>query len=169
MSESGLPANWEIGVSRRKDLPYYYNAETGESSWVPPPGSNETQLKAFLTTHFNKHNGSERIRASHLLVKHRESRRPASWRTAVIKLSKEDAHKRIADFEEQIRRGDTSLGDLAAIESDCSSYKRKGDLGFFQRGDMQKEFEDAAYALQVGEISPIVETSSGFHLIQRTA
>lgn len=169
MSESGLPPNWEIGVSRRKDVPYYYNAETGESSWVPPPDSNVSLLRTYLSTHFSKHQGGDRIRASHLLVKHRESRRPASWRSATITLSKEDAHARIAEFETEIKEGKISLGELASKESDCSSYRRKGDLGYFNRGDMQKEFEDAAYALKVGEISPIVESSSGFHLIQRTA
>ena len=39
--------------------------------------------------------------------------------------------------------------------------------GFFGRGDMQKEFEDAAFALQPGQVSSIVETASGLHLIER--
>lgn len=39
--------------------------------------------------------------------------------------------------------------------------------GFFGKGDMQKEFEEAAFTLQPGEISPIVETASGLHLIER--
>lgn len=41
------------------------------------------------------------------------------------------------------------------------------DRGFFARGDMQKEFEEASFSLQPGEISPIVETASGLHLIER--
>jgi NIMA-interacting peptidyl-prolyl cis-trans isomerase 1 len=39
--------------------------------------------------------------------------------------------------------------------------------GFFGKGDMQKEFEEASFALRPGEISPIVETASGLHLIER--
>lgn len=41
------------------------------------------------------------------------------------------------------------------------------DRGFFKKGDMQREFEDAAFALQPGEISGVVETASGLHLIER--
>lgn len=44
-----------------------------------------------------------------------------------------------------------------------------GDRGFFGRGDMQKEFEEAAFKLNKGEVSGIVETASGVHLIQRFA
>lgn len=53
--------------------------------------------------------------------------------------------------------------------SDCSSAKRGGDLGLFGRGAMQKPFEDAAFALKVGELSQIVDTDSGVHIIMRTA
>lgn len=70
-------------------------------------------------------------------------------------------------YEEQIKSGSTSLGDLAVSESDCSSARKRGDLGFFGRGQMQKEFEDAAFALNPNEMSSVVETASGVHLIQR--
>lgn len=70
-------------------------------------------------------------------------------------------------YEDQIRSGETTLADLAVSESDCSSARKRGDLGFFGKGQMQKEFEDAAFALQPGEMSGVVETASGVHLIQR--
>lgn len=59
--------------------------------------------------------------------------------------------------------------DLAQKYSDCSSAKRGGDLGPFQRGTMQKPFEEAAFALKVGEMSQTVDTDSGVHIILRTA
>lgn len=73
----------------------------------------------------------------------------------------------IKRHEESIKSGKVTLGDLAETESDCSSARKRGDLGYFGRGDMQKEFEDAAFALQPGEISGVVDTASGLHLIQR--
>jgi NIMA-interacting peptidyl-prolyl cis-trans isomerase 1 len=57
----------------------------------------------------------------------------------------------------------------ASTQSDCSSHSASGDLGFFTRGQMQKPFEDATFRLRVGEVSSVVSTDSGVHLILRTA
>lgn len=108
-----------------------------------------------------------KIRAAHLLVKHRGSRRPSSWKEQNITRSKEEAIDILRNYESQIKSGAVTLGDLAMSESDCSSARKKGDLGFFGKGQMQREFEDAAFALKPGEISGIVETASGVHLIER--
>jgi NIMA-interacting peptidyl-prolyl cis-trans isomerase 1 len=62
----------------------------------------------------------------------------------------------------------TDFAGLAGTESDCSSAKRGGDLGWFEHGTMQKPFSDAAFALDVGELSQVVDTDSGVHLILRT-
>ena len=64
---------------------------------------------------------------------------------------------------------DTAFPKYAAARSDCSSFKAKGDLGFFGRGDMQRPFEEASFALQPGQMSGIVSTDSGYHLIYRIA
>ena len=61
-----------------------------------------------------------------------------------------------------------SFADIAAAESHCSSAKRGGDLGPFGRGKMQRPFEEAAFALAVGQMSGPVDTDSGVHLILRT-
>ncbi|KAL2050578.1 hypothetical protein ABVK25_009248 [Lepraria finkii] len=114
--------------------------------------------------HSNK-NG--KIRAAHLLVKHRNSRRPSSWKEPEITRSKEEALGILREYEGRIRGGEVSLGNLATSESDCSSARKKGDLGFFGHGDMQKEFEQAAFALKPGEVSGVVDTASGVHLIER--
>ena len=76
----------------------------------------------------------------------------------------------ILKFREQIEAAKEMANMFVAIagkESDCSSYKRGGNLGAFGRNKMQKPFEDAAFALKVGELSQPVVSDSGIHLILR--
>jgi peptidyl-prolyl cis-trans isomerase NIMA-interacting 1 len=73
----------------------------------------------------------------------------------------------ILAHEQKIRSGQNTLGNLAVSESDCSSARKMGDLGYFGKGDMQKEFEDAAFQLKPGQLSHVVETASGLHLVER--
>ena len=72
-------------------------------------------------------------------------------------------------YQSRILSGSITLAELAASESDCNSARKHGDLGYFGRGEMQPEFEEAAFKLKVGEVSPIVSSQSGLHLIERIA
>lgn len=113
---------------------------------------------------------AEQVQTRHLLVKHSGSRNPKSWRFPNgITLSKEEARAKLLQYEKRIRSGEVSFSTLASTESDCSSAQKGGDLGFFKRGMMQKPFEDASFSLKVGEMSGIVDTDSGLHLILREA
>ena len=67
---------------------------------------------------------------------------------------------------ERLKSGE-SFGKIAKTVSLCPSKKRGGDLGIFGRGKMVKEFEKAAFALKKREISPIVKTQFGYHIIRR--
>lgn len=107
------------------------------------------------------------VQCAHLLVKHKGSRRPSSWREDNITRSKSEALEILEGYRQRIQSGDAALPALAQQYSDCSSAKRGGDLGMFKRGMMQKPFEDAAFALKVGEMSDVVDTDSGVHLILR--
>jgi peptidyl-prolyl cis-trans isomerase C len=86
------------------------------------------------------------VRASHILVK------------------TEDEAKKLYD---DIQNG-VSFAEIARKVSLCPSGQNGGDLGFFGKGMMVKPFEDAAFALEVGEVSHPVQTQFGWHLIQLT-
>ncbi|ONI29573.1 hypothetical protein PRUPE_1G202600 [Prunus persica] len=112
------------------------------------------------------------VRASHILIKHQGSRRKASWKDpegAIIKnTTRDSAVSQLKALHDDIISGKAKFDDLASRYSDCSSAKRGGDLGPFGKGQMQKPFEEATFALKVGEMSDIVDTDSGVHIIMRT-
>jgi len=112
----------------------------------------------------------EKVSCRHILVKHKDSRRPHSWKSENITRTKEEAHEIIEGYRSQLLDSDdleSAFIELAKRESDCNSNKRGGDLGKFGRGKMQRPFEEAAFALKEGELSEPVETQSGIHLIYR--
>ncbi|KAK9284980.1 hypothetical protein L1049_024162 [Liquidambar formosana] len=115
---------------------------------------------------------ANQVRASHILIKHQGSRRKASWKDpegrVIMNTTKESAISQLKALKDDIVSGKAKFEDVATRFSDCSSAKRGGDLGPFGRGQMQKPFEEATYALKVGEISDIVDTDSGVHIIMRT-
>jgi len=122
-----------------------------------------------------KKSGPKEVRVLHILKKHKNSRRPSSWRQAKITQTVEEAKEELEGIleilqEEQDNPDElrATFEELARTESDCSSAKRGGDLGYFGRRKMQPNFEAASFALEVGELTKeVVETSSGVHLILR--
>ena len=95
---------------------------------------------------FLKVNDLPKIRASHILV---EKQSQALKALEELKAG--------SDFKE-----------LARKYSTCPSGKMGGDLGQFDRGQMVREFEQAAFALKVGEVSAPAKTKFGYHIIKRT-
>lgn len=86
------------------------------------------------------------VRASHILV---------------------DTKAEAQTLKNKIDKGE-SFEALAKKYSKCPSGQNGGDLGYFRRGDMVKEFEDSAFSLPVGEVSQPVKTQFGWHLIKVT-
>lgn len=101
------------------------------------------------------------VRASHILLMYKGSMRSTADR------SKEEAQTQIADLKQQVENG-ADFAELAKQHSDCPSGREGGDLGQFPKGAMVPEFEQAAFSLEPGQTSDVVETSFGYHLIQRT-
>ena len=140
-SETGLPPSWEVRHSNSKNLPYYFNTATNASCWEPPAETDTDKLKSYMAAHHTATSAGvvkssatrdvkdvDKIRAAHLLVKHRDSRRPSSWRQGEVTRTKEEAKEVLRGHEERIRAGETSLGAVATSESDCSSARKQGDL-----------------------------------------
>ncbi len=116
----------------------------------------------------------QQVRCLHLLKKHRESRNPVNWRQEKITRTREEAKALVEQLRSEIEQRAASgeslvevFKSLALVESDCSSAKRGGDLGVFGRGQMQPSFESAAFALHVLQLSGVVSSDSGMHIILR--
>ncbi|OBS79402.1 hypothetical protein A6R68_18153 [Neotoma lepida] len=161
--EEKLPPGWEKRMSRSSGRVYYFNHITNASQWERPSGGSSVGSSSK-----NGQGEPARVRCSHLLVKHSQSRRPSSWRQEKITRSKEEALELINGYIQKIKSGEEDFESLASQFSDCSSAKARGDLGAFSRGQMQKPFEDASFALRTGEMSGPVFTDSGIHIILRT-
>ena len=119
---------------------------------------------------------SGKVRAAHLLIKHTGSRNPVSRRTGEpVTITPSSAMDELRQYQQMIisqnQNENVDLGSIfrkyAEERSDCSSFQHGGDLGEFGHGVMQRAFEEASFALQPGEMSGIVDTDSGYHLIYR--
>lgn len=101
------------------------------------------------------------VRARHIVVSWAGARGSKQTR------SKEEARTRITEALAKIKAG-ADFADVARTYSEDASAARGGDLGIFRREEMAAPFSNAAFALAPGEISDVVETPFGFHVIQRT-
>ena len=103
---------------------------------------------------------ADQVSASHILLAYEGAMRSSATR------SQEEALAQITELKAKIDGGE-AFADVAAASSDCPSGAKGGSLGDFGRGQMIKEFEDAAFSMEVGDMSDVVETAFGYHLIQR--
>ena len=104
---------------------------------------------------------NDSVEAFHILIMYEGSQGSNSSR------SKEEALERIKVVAAELAEGE-DFKDLASEYSECPSSRDGGSLGEFKRGEMVPEFDAVAFDLKVGDTSSVVETSFGFHLIQRT-
>ena len=114
---------------------------------LAPIKVSDDEVRKFYDEHKSEFVSGETVSACHILVD-----------------SEEKAKEILAD----IKAGKTSFADAAKAHSSCPSSEKGGDLGEFSRGQMVPEFENAAFAMNVGEISEPVKTQFGYHLINLT-
>ena len=116
----------------------------------------EKEARVFYENNPQFFTKPEQVRASHILIRVDPQADEAQRR---------EARKRIEAVQVKLRQGE-DFGETAKHFSECPSAKNGGDLGVFDRKKMVKPFADAAFSLSPGEISGIVETQFGYHIIK---
>lgn len=115
----------------------------------------EEEAKAFFEEHRDEFGKEAQVRAQHILVSPKDESGEA----------KAAALAKIKAIRERVAAG-SDFSEEAAAHSDCPSGRQAGgSLGWFSRGMMVKEFDEAAFSLPVGGLSDIVETQFGYHII----
>jgi peptidyl-prolyl cis-trans isomerase D len=120
----------------------------------------EEDLQRYYAENTSRYTAAEERRASHILIKADKDMAAADRQKA---RAKADA------LLEQLRKSPGQFAEIARKNSDDpGSAERGGDLEYFGRGAMVKPFEDAVFAMKQGEISNVVESEFGYHIIQLT-
>ncbi len=118
-------------------------------------------IKSYYDSNLTRYTTPEERRASHILIAVKKAAPAAEQAVAKAK-----AESLLA----QVRKNPADFAKLAKANSqDIASAELGGDLGYFTRGSMVKPFEDAAVKLSQGEISDLVQSDSGYHIIKLTA
>jgi peptidyl-prolyl cis-trans isomerase C len=124
---------------------------------------NDADAKKYYDQNINEFKTQEQVRASHILISSK-STDPNAHPNKVKAEAKAKAEMILA----KVKAPDANFAALAKEYSSCPSAPKGGDLGLFSKGQMVKPFEDAAFALKPGEISGVVETDFGYHIIKVT-
>ncbi len=120
----------------------------------------EAELKSYYDQNAQRLSGKEERRASHILI--------ASPKSA-SEADRQKAKNRAGELLAQVKKSPDAFADFARKNSqDPGSASTGGDLDFFARDAMVKPFSDAAFAMQKGDISEVVESEFGYHIIKLT-
>jgi peptidyl-prolyl cis-trans isomerase D len=118
----------------------------------------EAEIKEFYDTNKDKFQGNEQRHASHILI---------AFGVGAKEADKAAAKAKAEDILAQLRKNPKKFEELATkFSQDPGSAAKAGDLGSFGRGAMVKPFEDAVFNMKVGQISDLVESEFGYHIIR---
>lgn len=131
----------EIDRARKNIIVSFYVSRALKNITV-----SDKEIEDYYSAHPEKYLSPERVRASHVLV---------------------DTPEKAQEILARLKKG-ASMDELAKTESQDPSGKDSADIGWFEKGQMVKPFEEAAFALKVGEIGQPVKTQYGYHIIKVT-
>lgn len=120
----------------------------------PPKG--EQELRQFYQKNIDRYRTEEMFRPGHILF--HVPKEASSEEVRRIR-------KKCEEVLERIKKGE-DFGQMALLYSDDGSAKDRGDMGFFKRGELLPQLEREVLKLEVGQVSPIIRTEMGFHLIK---
>ncbi|MCK5160742.1 MAG: peptidylprolyl isomerase, partial [Candidatus Aureabacteria bacterium] len=118
----------------------------------------DKEVKKYYDEHEEEFSSPAQVRVSHILIKFDED---------VTEEQKKEDKKKAQKALSRVKSGE-DFSAVAKEVSTCPSSENGGDLNFFARGRMVPEFEDVAFSLGVGDLSEIVETRFGYHIIKVT-
>lgn len=149
LSEVDVKSQFERGMAIQEFI---------DKQFVQKVTVSDKEVRAYYDSNPVFFKQAEQVRASHILVRVDPKKDPSQ---------KAESRKKIVDIQQKLRKGE-DFSALAKEYSQCPSGSEGGDLGYFQRRQMVKPFEQATFALGPGEVSDIVETKLGYHLIRLT-
>ena len=151
----------QMGMSEeklREDIKQNYRIEKLIKSKLPEITVTDEDISLFYKENPENFSVPEQIQASHILL---------SLEPDASDEVKKEKQSELQAVLEKIKKGD-DFAELARKHSDCPSKEKGGELGSFPRGAMVKAFEDVAFNLKKDEVSDVVETQFGFHIIKLT-
>lgn len=162
VTDDDVKAYYEVNRSRFQ-LPERVDAQyvvLDQNAVTPNISVSDEDIKAYYEQNQARYRQEEQRRASHILV---------AVESGASEAAREEARKKAQALAEQAKAPNADFAKLARENSqDPGSAGNGGDLDWFGRGMMVKPFEDAAFALKEGEVSEVVPTDYGFHIIKLT-
>ncbi len=155
----------ELKIDRKPDVSEKIDSSTNlilsqelvKEEIVDKANISDEDIKKYYGNNLDKYKEPEKVKVSHILIK-------------VAPDANEEAKKKAESKAKEIlaraKKGEDFAKLAKEFSEDTGSSQNGGDLGFFQKGRMVKEFEDAAFKLKTGEISDIVKTKFGYHIIK---
>ena len=169
--ESELPSHYKDVLPNLEDGQIYDKTLEGSGEYVVSASGQLSEKKTIVLTQLvskkleeKTNTNKEKVKASHILIAYQGAERANSEVTR----TKDEAKALAEEVAVKAKETPGKFPELAGEYSDGPSATKGGDLGFFERGSMAPEFEKASFSMDINEISDVVETSFGYHIIMVT-